>query len=326
MQQAFGHVLVTGGAGFVGSQLVRRLLPMARRVTVIDDLSTGTRSALPDSPQLALVEHTYVDEALLTRILPDIDVIFHLACRNLVMSAERMDDDFHVNLFGGYTLLKKAAECCTRLRRFVYTSTASVYGNAARYPTTEEEYRTMLPYSASKLSMEHYCNVFHAMHRVPTTVLRLSNVYGPGQVTSNPYCGVVAKFMDAVDEDAPFIVYGDGTQTRDYTYIDDATEAIVLAARHPAAVGGVFNVGTGLETNVLQLAACIARQMKGTSHPVDYKDKRTVDVVYRRCLDARKLTEAVGWRPATTLESGVKQTDLWRKAGDRTDAHIPRQD
>ena len=326
MQQAFGHVLVTGGAGFVGSQLVRRLLPIAKSVTVIDDLSTGARSALPESSRLTLVEGTYVDEALLKRTLPDIDVIFHLACRNLVMSAERMDDDFHVNLFGGYMLLKQAVACCTRLRRVVYTSTASVYGNAVRYPTTEEEYRTMLPYSASKLSMEHYCSVFYAMYQLPTTVLRLSNVYGPGQVTSNPYCGVVAKFMDAVDDGVPYIVYGDGTQTRDYTYIDDATEAIMLAARHPSAVGGVFNVGTSKETNVLQLADCIARKAKGGQHPVTFREKRTVDVVYRRCLDASKLTEATGWRPAITLERGIERTYLWRKAGGRTDAHISRQD
>ncbi len=112
----FAHVLVTGGAGFVGSQLVQRLIPISDRITVIDDLSTGRRDALPSSNNLRLIEQSYVDEALLDEVLPDVEVVFHLACRNLVMSTRNTDDDFHVNLYGGYLLLKKAQERAVKLR------------------------------------------------------------------------------------------------------------------------------------------------------------------------------------------------------------------
>jgi len=311
MTPLFDRVLVTGGAGFVGSQLVRRLLPISEHVTVIDDLSTGKRSALPPADNLRLIEQSYIDESLLDDVLPTVDTVFHLACRNILMSAHDMDDDFHVNLYGGYTLLKKVHERCDKLKRFVYTSTASVYGNAPVLPTPESYYHTALPYSASKLSMEHYCQVFNRMRGLPVSVLRLSNVYGPGQVTTNPYCGVVSKFLEAVDEHRPIPIHGDGEQTRDFTFIEDALNAIVSAAKHPDAIGRVFNVGTGRETSVNKLAAMIGALSGRADYPVVYVEKRPIDVVHRRCLDATHIRQTLGWHAAVTLEDGLRRTYEW---------------
>lgn len=315
MNAKFGNVLVTGGAGFIGSQLLRRLLPISKRVIVIDDLSTGQYSAVPDSDRLTFIEQSYVDETLLDRVLPEIDHIFHLACRNLVMSAQNTDVDFHVNLYGGYLLLKKAKEACRHLKRFIYTSTASVYGNAPVLPTSEAFYQTTLPYAASKFSMEHYCQVYHSMYGMPIATLRLSNVYGPGQLKSNPYCGVVAKFFEAIEAGNPFIVYGDGLQTRDYTYIDDAIDALIIAGIHDHAIGQVFNVGTGIETNVIRLAELVARAAGRSIHPIEQRPKRTVDVVTRRCLNAWALRHTLGWQPNTTLEQGLLKTYRWLQRG-----------
>ncbi|TXK84644.1 NAD-dependent epimerase/dehydratase family protein [Paenibacillus sp. N3.4] len=314
----FGNVLVTGGAGFIGSQLLQKLLPISERITVIDDCSTSKRENVPVSDRLTFIEASYVDEKLLERVLPSVTHIYHVACRNLVMSADNMDDDFHVNLYGGYLLLKKAKELCPHLHRFVYTSTASVYGNADVIPTPESSYQTTIPYAASKLSMEHYCQVYHRMHQLPIVVLRLSNVYGPGQLTTNPYCGVVAKFFETADQCKPFMIYGDGTQTRDYTYVDDAIEALLTTGLHPDAVGNVFNVGTGVETSVNRLAEVISEISGRTLLGPTFYPKRAVDVVYRRCLDASFLRRTLGWEPKTGLAEGLRKTDQWRKKGNRS--------
>lgn len=318
MTYLFGNVLVTGGAGFIGSQLLQKLIPVSQSITVIDDCSTGERQNVPVSDRLTFIEASYVDEELLERVLPTVTHIYHVACRNLVMSADNMDDDFHVNLYGGYLLLKKAKELCPHLQRFVYTSTASVYGNADVIPTPESSYQTTIPYAASKLSMEHYCQVYHRMYQMPSAVLRLSNVYGPGQLTTNPYCGVVAKFFELADQGQPFMIYGDGTQTRDYTYVDDAIEALLTAGLHPDAVGNVFNVGTGVETSVNRLAESISELSGRPLSKSEFHPKRAVDVVYRRCLDAALLRRTLGWEPKTGLAEGLQKTDQWRKLGSRS--------
>jgi len=319
-----GRVLVTGGAGFIGSRLLRRLLPLSEHVTVIDDCSTGIPEAVPPSGKIDFIRASYVDEALLDRTLPGTDYVFHVACRNMTLSASQMDEDFQVNLYGGYLLLKKVREVCPGLRRFLYTSTASVYGNAAAYPTAEHEYETTLPYAASKLSMEHYAQVFHRMHGLPVTVLRLSNVYGPGQTTANPYCGVIAKFFDAAEAGEPFPVYGDGRQTRDFTYIEDVLDAIVASATREETAGGVYNVGTGVETSVIRLAHLIA-DIAGGPRSLSFRPPRTVDVVRRRCLDASLLRREIGWRAGTSIEEGLRLTHLWRKGGG-DDADLARND
>jgi len=307
----FEHVLVTGGAGFIGSQLLLGLLPLSRKITVIDDCSTGRRDLVPTSDNVTFIEASYIKEELLDGVLPEVTHIYHLACRNLVMSVQQTDEDFRVNLYGGYLLLKKARERCSRLQRFVYTSTASVYGNAQHLPTPEHYYQTTIPYAASKLSMEHYCQVFVHMHQLPVTVLRLSNVYGPGQLTSNPYCGVVAKFFEAARNGQPFRIYGDGTQTRDYTYVEDAIAALLAAGTHPDAVGHVFNIGTGVETSVNALAYMVADSC-GIAHPIfDYQPKRPVDVVYRRCLDPTAARNILGWSAKTNLREGLLKTRRW---------------
>lgn len=326
MNYPFGHVLVTGGAGFIGSQLLLGLLPLSQRITVIDDCSTSRPENVPVSERLTFIQASYVDDRLLERVLPDVTHIYHVACKNLVLSAQNMDDDFHVNLYGGYMLLGKAKELCGRLQRFVYTSTASIYGNAAVLPTPEGCYETTAPYAASKFSMEHYCQVYHRMYRMPIAVLRLSNVYGPGQLTTNPYCGVVAKFFESADRGTAFNIYGDGTQTRDYTYVGDAIEALLSAGVHPEAVGRVFNVGTGVETSVNRLAEMVAETC-GVAHPeFAYQPKRTVDTIYRRCLDATLLRRTLGWEPQVGLTEGLRLTNVWRKGGSVPHENFSRND
>lgn len=306
-------VLVTGGAGFLGSQLVKRLLPISLHVYVIDDLSTGNRSAIPDADNLTFYQGSITDHGLLETVLPQVEWVFHLACRNLVLSAEDVFSDYQNNLYGGFSLLQKTKDCCPQLKRFVYTSTASVYGNAPIIPTSEWYYNISLPYPASKFAVEHYCQVFHHLYQLPVTTLRLSNVYGPGQLPSNPYCGVVAKFFEALDNQEPLMIYGDGKQTRDYTYVEDVMDAILLAANHPGMLGGVFNVGTGREVSVLELANTLLEVAGVPEHPIQFQPKRIVDTVNRRAVNPARLQIETSWKAQHTLANGLRKTLQWMR-------------
>ena len=318
-----GNAMVTGGAGFLGSQLVKRLMPLCDHIFIVDDLSTGSRSAVPDSDKITFYEESITNEKLLEEVLPKVDYIFHFACKNLVLSVENVKSDFDTNLYGGFLLLQKAAECAKDLKRFVYASTASVYSEAPILPTPESYYNIKLPYAASKFSMEHYCTVYYNLYHIPVTILRFSNVYGPGQLASNPYCGVVAKFFEAAERNQPMIIYGDGLQTRDFTYVEDAMDAVMLAAVNDQAIGKVYNVGTGAETSVLDLAKEVSKASGQQALSLRFEPKRKVDVINRRCVDTAKIRAELNWTNHHSLAEGILKTFNWLK-GDDSDAHFSR--
>ncbi|GAA0328789.1 NAD-dependent epimerase/dehydratase family protein [Bacillus carboniphilus] len=318
-----GKVMVTGGAGFLGSQLVKKLLPLCDHIYIIDDLSTGNRAAIPQSEQISFYHESLTNENILEEVLPHVEYIFHFACKNLVLSVENIEADFNTNLYGGSLLLRKAVQCCPRLKRFVYASTTSVYGDAKILPTPEDYYNISLPYAASKFSMEHYCHVYHHLYHLPISIIRFSNVYGPGQLASNPYCGVVSKFFEAVKNQEPMVIYGDGSQTRDFTYVEDALDAVLLVVQEEKAIGSVYNVGTGIETSVLDLAKVIRKMTGYEDLPVKFAPKRKVDVVQRRCINAEKIQAELNWNKHHSLEEGIKKTYTWLK-GVETDENISR--
>lgn len=321
----FGNVVVTGGAGFLGSQLVRRLMPLCDHIYIIDDLSTGNREAIPQSDRVSFYEGSITNEKILEEVLPQVEYVFHFACKNLVLSVESMNDDFETNLFGGYLLLQKTQECCRGLKRFVYASTTSIYSQADILPTPESFYNIKLPYAASKFSMEHYCHVYQEMYQMPISILRFSNVYGPGQLASNPYCGVVAKFFEAAQNQQPLVIFGDGSQTRDFTYVEDAMDAVLLAAKDEKAVGAVYNVGTGIETSVLDLAEEVRKVCGQKDLPLQFAPKRKVDVVQRRSILAEKIRADLKWQPSHTIAEGVAKTYQWLQGGKKLE-NLSRND
>ena len=311
-----GNVLVTGGAGFIGSQLIKKILPLCNHIYVVDNLSTGKREMIPVSSKVTFIEDSITNIELLENLMHRVEYIFHMACSNIIKSVDNIELDFATNLYGGFILLKCAYEHCINLKRFVYASTTSVYGDASQIPTKEDYYNIALPYAASKFSTEHYCDVFYHMYGMPVSVLRLSNVFGPGQVSSNPYCGVVAKFFEAIDNNESLMIYGDGNQTRDFTFIDDAVEAFLLVAQSDMAIGNVYNIGTGVETTISSLAQEI---MKITEYPkglIKFVDNRLVDVVKRRNIDASKINNELNWRANHTLYEGLYKTFQWLRKGE----------
>ncbi len=305
------RILVTGGAGFVGSNLVKRLLREKARVTVLDDLFTGSRENLPGEGY-EFVKGSVCDAAMVENLVGAHELIFHLAARNIVVSTRNPREDFETNIGGTLNVLLAARAAGGR--RVVYTSSTSVYGNPRYLPINEDDPLSRLtPYAVSKLGGENYCMAFYESYGLPTTAVRYSNIFGPGQDPANPYCGVVAKFLESLLADRSPVIHGDGNQTRDFTFIDDAVEATVLAGTSDRALGEVFNVGSGVETRVNELAAVLIRLTGARATPA-HKDRRDVDNIRRRVVNIEKARRALRWIPEVTLEEGLRRTVEWQRA------------
>jgi UDP-glucose 4-epimerase len=301
------RVLVTGGAGFVGSAVVRRLVDAGARVTVLDDLFTGQAEVVPASAQL--VRGSVEDERLVRELVDEASVVFHLAARNIIASTKDPRSDFATNIGGTLNILLAARE--SKVDRIVYTGSTSIYGNPRSIPINEDDAVVPLsPYAVSKLGGEHYCVAFYENYGLPVSIVRYSNVFGTGQRPDNPYCGVIAKFFASAYNGQPLQIHGDGQQTRDFTYIDDAVDATLLAAIQPRAEGEVFNVGTGIETSINELARLIGQ---ATERPItiDHIDRRDIDNIRRRVVSIEKARRMLRWSPQVTLLDGLARTAAW---------------
>ena len=304
------RVLVTGGAGFVGSNTVKQLLKSGASVTVLDDFYTGAEDNLPSSdPRLDVIRGSVTDFDLVRKVMKGAEVIIHEAARNIIVSTRNPREDYEVNIGGTLNVLLAAREI--GVRRVVYTSSASVYGNPRYLPINEDDATNMLsPYSVSKFAGENYCKAFYESYGLSTAVVRYSNVYGPGQRPDNPYCGVVSKFFEAAAAGVAPRIHGDGEQTRDYTYVDDAEEATLLAAFMAKADGQIYNVGTGRETTVNQLARTIL-EIAGVKVEPAYVDRRDIDNIRRRVVNIERIRRELRWVPSVTVEQGLRRTYEW---------------
>lgn len=308
---AHSRVLVTGGAGFVGSNLVRRLVELGAEVVVLDDFSTGRRELLPTG-LCKLVEGSVTDLDTVQECIQGCSFVFHLAVQNIILSTTHILSDYSTNIGGTLNVLLAATKLSVP-PRIVYTSSASVYGNPRSLPISEESGISILsPYAASKFAGESYCSAFYEVYQLVVSIVRYSNVYGINQSPLNPYCGVVSKFFAACLEERPIEIHGSGTQTRDFTYVEDAVEATLLAAIVPRAEGQIFNVGTGWETDVAQLARLIS-DVVGVPYNVQYIDRRDIDNIQRRVMNIERARRILRWVPRASLTQGLQQTYDWLK-------------
>lgn len=303
------RVLITGGAGFVGSNVTERVVRCGGRVTVLDDLCTGSRDNIDPGTDYRFVEGSVTDESLVFRLVKEADLVIHMAARNIIVSTKNPRDDYAVNIGGTLNVLLAARE--HKVERMVYTSSASIYGNPRIIPISEDERPlTFSPYAVSKLAGENYCYAFYETYGVPVAVVRYSNVYGPKQSPNNPYCGVVAKFMDAVARGETPQVHGDGQQTRDFTFVDDAVDGTLLTLLSPKAEGMAFNLGTGTETRIIELIGILGR-LYGREIAPRHIDRRDIDNIRRRVLNIERIRTTLRWQPQIGLEEGLRRTLEW---------------
>ena len=303
-------ILITGGAGFIGSHLVRALLARSWEVFVMDDFSASDSSSLDGlSGKLNVYGGSVTDTKLLAAVMRHgVTHVAHLATRNITVSETDPARSFAVNAGGMVAILREAAK--HQVRRVVFTSTTSVYGDDQMPAFEHYVPKPKTVYSIAKYAAE-LCGA--AAPDVPLDILRLSNVYGPGQNDSaNPYCGVIGHFMRAAAAGTPVTIYGDGTATRDYTYIDDVVAALVTTIVQGSG-GGVFNVSTGHETSTNDLAAMVAG-VTGRPIEISHRAARSIDIVRRRVVDSSKFQAAFSWAPSVDLEHGLSRTwESWNK-------------
>jgi UDP-glucose 4-epimerase len=255
MTKSCRYVLVTGGAGFIGSHLVPRLLELGYAVTVLDNLSTGKLENLQgvlEHPKFVFKRRDITDEALRNEVFEGIDSVIHLAAL-VDISASVADplQNHQVNVNGTFNLLYAAIK--NKVRKFVFSSSTAVYGDAKKLPIKEDlAVSPISPYAASKVAGEAYCKAFSNCYGLNTTVLRFFNVYGPRNEKS-PYSGVITKFLQQALKDETLTIFGDGEQTRDFINVNDIVEALVLALEAKGEAGDTFNICTGMPISINKL-------------------------------------------------------------------------
>lgn len=296
-------VLVTGGAGFIGSHVTNRLIDAGAEVVVLDNLSSGTRESV--HPRARLCEADICGEGIRTLFDQErFDCVDHQAAQmNVRRSVDEPVFDARVNILGSLNLLQAAV--ATGVKKFVFASTGgAIYGEQLTFPA-DETHQTcpMSPYGIAKLAVEKYLIFYEQVYGLPYTALRYANVYGPRQ---DPHgeAGVVAIFSQRLLAHEPAIINGDGEQTRDFIYVEDVVRANVLAVT--TDLRGIYNVGTGIETSVNVLYAYLAKHTGSTQRPRHGPSKAGEQ--QRSVLDNRKLQAATKWTPTVSLDEGLRHT------------------
>jgi UDP-glucose 4-epimerase len=303
-------VLVTGGAGFIGSHLVRALLQQGHAVRIIDNLSTGHLWRLSELlPEVDWRQGDICDGAFVGQAVQGIDAVLHEAA---IPSVSRSVTDpvtsNEANVTGTLTVLQACREA--GVRRLVFAASSSAYGNSASLPKTETmPSAPMSPYAVAKLAGEHYCQVFAQLGFVETVCLRYFNVFGPMQDPNSQYAAVVPRFATALLKGEPITLYGDGTHSRDFTYIDNVVQANLRALDAPEASGEVCNVGCGQRYDLRFLIRTLG-EIIGAEPVVEQLPTRAGDVPHS-LADISKARRLLGYEPAVDFTEGLRRTVRW---------------
>src|SRR6478672_7086505 len=302
-----GTVVVTGGAGFIGSHIAAALSNSGARVRVLDDLSTGHRENLEEiGGDIDFIQGSVADEKLMRKALEGVEVVFHeAAIPSVPRSVENPTQSHVASVDGTFSLLLAARD--QKVRRVVYAASSSAYGDQPTLPKSEAMLPDPLsPYAVAKLVGEYYCRVFTRVYGLETVALRYFNVFGPRQDPTSQYAAVVPRFIRAIADGRPVTVHGDGEQSRDFTYVENVVQANLLAADAPDGAGRVLNIATGGSETVNALAATIGsildKPVEKTFGPAQPGDVR------ESWADVSSASETIGYEPSVGFEDGLRRT------------------
>jgi nucleoside-diphosphate-sugar epimerase len=308
-----GIALITGGAGFIGSHIASGLVKAGARVRIIDDLSTGYRENLEEiGGDVDFVLGSLADESALRKAIEDVELVFHeAAIPSVPRSVENPRQTHRASVDSTFSLLMASRD--SGVKRVIYAASSSAYGDQPTLPKTE----TMLPqplspYAVAKLVGEYYCQVFTRVYGLETVSLRYFNVFGPRQDPSSQYSGVISRFISALLSDQQPVIYGDGEQSRDFTYIDNVVAANLKAVDTTKGIGQVINIANGERITLNQLLGQLKRLTGMNNAQADYRDPRKGDV--RDSLaDISRAREMLDFAPQVDLQTGLKLTMDWWK-------------
>jgi UDP-glucose 4-epimerase len=296
--------LVTGGAGFIGSALSNRLVADGHEVRGIDNLTAGDPARL--DPRVLFTRGDVADIPTLWTLLQDVQCVYHLAARVSVPESIKYPRDYnHVNVGGTVSVMEAMRDA--GVQRVVLASSGAVYGTQQHIPLTERMTpEPDSPYAVSKLSAETYVRTIGRLWGIETVSLRIFNTYGPGQQLPASHAPVIPRFIKAIQSNASVVIFGDGSQTRDFVYIDDVVEALAAAATAPRIDRHVINVGSGVETSIRDLVEAISRVLSKPIEPIT--NPRQGGGVDRMCADLALARERLGYQPKVSLIDGLMLT------------------
>ncbi len=303
-----GKILVTGGAGFIGSHLSEHLVNAGARVVVLDNFRNGRRENLvfPGADRIEVIEGDIVDPATCARALQGVDTVFHLACLGVRHSLHSPVENHQVNALGSLQVLEAAR--AAKVRRFVYISTSEIYGRAREFPITENCTPWPLTvYGSSKLAGEHYARSYFECYGLPVVCVRPFNNYGPRSHFEGDSGEVIPRFILRALAGQPPVVFGDGSHTRDFLYVQDCAATLARIAQADALVGDVVNLGYGEEIRIDTLARTVLEAMGRTDLQTVFEAPRPADVP-KLWVDTSKLKKAIAFKPQTSLRDGIGRT------------------
>jgi nucleoside-diphosphate-sugar epimerase len=303
--------LITGGAGFIGSHIVRGLLEKGGRLKVLDNFSTGKRENLSAvQNEIEVIEGDIRDRRLCGEAMEGVEYVIHLAALHEVPRSVKDPLETHeVNVTGTLNLLLAAKK--SEARRFVYASSSAVYGDSPALPRSEGHPPSPIssPYSVSKLAGEHYCRLFSRLYELETVALRYFNVYGPRQDASSEYAGVIPKFISALLLEHRPVIYGDGEQSRDFLHVSDCIAATLAACHTPGLSGDVINIGTGQRTTVNRLCRVLQTILRREIPPrFDLPQPGDIRHDY---ADIEKAKRLLSFQPGCDIEKGLREAVAW---------------
>ncbi len=302
--------LVTGGAGFIGSHLVEALLKIDYRVRVLDNFMTGKRQNISSLlSHIQLIEGDLRDFETVRKAAEAVDFIFHLgALPSVPRSIQDPITSNEVNIQGTLHVLEAARQM--KVKRVIFSSSSSVYGDSPLLPKREDAVPNPLsPYAVTKLAGEYYCKVYYKIHGLETVCLRYFNVFGPKQDPTSQYAAAIPRFINALLINKPPLVYGDGEQSRDFTYVDNVVQANILAIKAPQAPGKILNIAYGRRITVNELIKTLNTILGKNIQPV-YESSRPGDIRHS-LADISQARQILGFSPTVTLEEGLRRSIAW---------------